>query len=503
MTMQDYVAKFNENDVELYQNELPNSRVPNWMQANIPVFACSDKTIEETYYFRYWTYRKHIRKTPEGHVVTEFLPTVPWSGQYNAIVCPVAHQINEGRWLADRSFLHDYIRHFAFGDPELTKVYLYQNGFISAVCDYVLSFGELVFGEELFPALLSQYEFLKQKHATEYGLYWCIDNYDGMEYSISGNGLRPTINAYLCGDAYELSRLAEALHKANLAESLMNEHLSLKKAINETLWNKADAFFETVHAESQSDAPDFDFKDAAHHVKEAIGFVPFAYHAADADKVAAFRYLEDPSCFAAPFGPTTADQSHPLFNKNPVDHECLWDGPSWPYATTQILDAMIAVLKASPTPSFSPESFVRLLRQYASCHYRDENGRRLNWIDENLDPFTGQWLARKILLTADWVNRNEFIPERGKDYNHSAFCNPVISGLCGITLESAGDDKVRLRILPQLDDSITAFSLEHLKIKGHDLCLYYDAACSASSMLLKVDGTAYPIISKDFSLILG
>ena len=57
----------------------------------IPLFDVSDKTIEEIYYFRWHTYCKHIKETPEGFVITEFLPDVPWAGKYNTISCPAGH----------------------------------------------------------------------------------------------------------------------------------------------------------------------------------------------------------------------------------------------------------------------------------------------------------------------------------------------------------------------------------------------------------------------------
>ena len=56
------------------------------------------------------------------------------------------------------------------------------------------------------------------------------------------------------------------------------------------------------------------------------------------------------------------------------------------------------------------------------------------WIDENLNPDTGDWISRTRL--AVWKN-GTWDPEkggieRGKDYNHSTFCDLVISGLFGV-----------------------------------------------------------------------
>jgi hypothetical protein len=80
--------------------------------------------------------------------------------------------------------------------------------------------------------------------------------------------------------------------------------------------------------------------------------------------------------------------------------------------------------------------FYRLLKQYASSH-------RLNptdpstplWIDENMNPDTGDWISRtRLSLWSDsggW-DKGKGDEERGKDYNHSTFCDIVISGLFGV-----------------------------------------------------------------------
>ena len=62
---------------------------------------------------------------------------------------------------------------------------------------------------------------------------------------------------------------------------------------------------------------------------------------------------------------------------------------------------------------------------------RIENGNIVPWIDENLNPFTGDWISRTRLKT--WENgtwsKGKGGVERGKDYNHSTFCDLIISGL--------------------------------------------------------------------------
>ena len=104
----DYVDDFNDCDEELYPQAVPNAEAFDFLEENIPLFECPDPLIERTYYFRWWTYRKHIKNTPDGFVITEFLPRVPCAGKHNTINCPAGHQFYEGRWLHDRKYLDDY-----------------------------------------------------------------------------------------------------------------------------------------------------------------------------------------------------------------------------------------------------------------------------------------------------------------------------------------------------------------------------------------------------------
>ena len=100
-----YIESFNRQDQELYPRFIPNRGAWDFLSQNIPWFDCPDKELELTYYFRWWTFRKHIKQTPQGFVITEFLPDVSWAGKYNTINLTAPVHINEGRWLRDRRFV--------------------------------------------------------------------------------------------------------------------------------------------------------------------------------------------------------------------------------------------------------------------------------------------------------------------------------------------------------------------------------------------------------------
>ena len=79
--LKNYVDRFNKNDNELYKQFISNDESFEFLNKNIPMIDLPNKEIEETYYFRWWTYRKHIKNTDDGFVITEFLPKVFWSGK--------------------------------------------------------------------------------------------------------------------------------------------------------------------------------------------------------------------------------------------------------------------------------------------------------------------------------------------------------------------------------------------------------------------------------------
>ena len=65
------------------------------MTAVFPQFISSDKELNITYNYRCELYNRHIKETPAGHVISEFLPDVPWAGIYNTISCAAMHHFRD------------------------------------------------------------------------------------------------------------------------------------------------------------------------------------------------------------------------------------------------------------------------------------------------------------------------------------------------------------------------------------------------------------------------
>src|SRR5215213_9169090 len=66
-----YVDAFNAADVEDVVNHVPNAGACAWIRENVPLFECPEPEFERVYYYRWWTFRKHLKRTPSGFVLTE------------------------------------------------------------------------------------------------------------------------------------------------------------------------------------------------------------------------------------------------------------------------------------------------------------------------------------------------------------------------------------------------------------------------------------------------
>ncbi|MBM3878433.1 MAG: hypothetical protein FJ387_01750 [Verrucomicrobia bacterium] len=108
----------------------------------------------------------------------------------------------------------------------------------------------------------------------------------------------------------------------------------------------------------------------------------------------------------------------------------------WARHLVQPNAALLAnLLNGPPQEHISVRDYFATLKTYAKSHrFTRDDGRVVPWIDENLNPFTGDWISRtrlKAWKDGTW-DTGKGGPERGKDYNHSTFCDLVIRGLVGL-----------------------------------------------------------------------
>jgi len=464
-----YVESFNSTDHTHFGQAISNEKAAAWMTKNVPLFECPDKEIEEIYHFRWWTFRKHIAQTPDGFVITEFLPKVSWSGKYNTISCPAGHHFREGRWIRDERYLDDYAV-FWFRKGGAPRRYSFWAA--DSVYQNALALGDFSRATDLLPDLVANYEEWEKARLEPDGLFWQIDDRDGMEVSIGGSGhrgqgKRPTVNSYLFGDARAISAIAGRAGKTEVAAKYAEEAEHLKRLVMEKLWDDDAKFFKVLPRDEPAKLVD---------VRELHGFTPWYFNLPEPGKgyEVAWKQLMDPKGFHAPFGPTTAEQRHPKFRISYTGHECQWNGPSWPFATSITLTALANVLNDYPQQAVTSEDYFEMLKIYTKSHrLKRDDGTVVPWIDENLNPDTGDWIVRtrlKAWKNGTW-NPDKGGVERGKDYNHSSYCDLIITGLVG--LRPRADDTVEVNpLLPE--NTWDYFCLDGVPYHDRLLTILYD-----------------------------
>jgi hypothetical protein len=441
-----------------------------WIAANIPLFDSSDKRFEEMYYFRWYAWEKHLVKTPRGYVITEWLPKPEAAdGLYGALPDAAPFHLGEARWLRTGEIAADDARLWAEPEAGARK---YSFPWAASVRSVTLATGDESLGTSLVDTMIANYEAWEASQFDRaVGLFWSIDTRDAMEKSISGDGYRPTLNSYMVGEARAIAAFARAAGKTAIAKEYEAKADGLEQEIEARLWNPKDRFYEVISpARDSTIRLEKKFKDNGtalqfSGVRELIGYTPWEHFDPPPSHDVAWKQLFDKDGFAGQYGPTTAERRSPRF-RFASDDQCTWNGPSWPYATTQTLLALANLLNGPAQDDVGKQQYYELFSNYVlSQHLKLADGKVIDWIDEDLDADTDEWVAKDILIA-----KNKQVG-RGNYYNHSGFSDPLITGLIG--LRPRADN--RIEIHPLLPTGVWRyFALDGLPYHGHLLAIVYD-----------------------------
>jgi len=470
-----YVEYFNRMEDENIVQAIPNDKSWEWMEENIPFFACPQDNFEEMWYFRWWSFRKGIQATPDGYVINEFLVNRTYADKYNMIACAIGHHINEARWLHDSRYIDEYLHIWYRGNQgqpmnrlhkfsSWTPYALYNRYLVNRDADWIL---------DMLPDLDRDYLYWENAQRWENGLYWQGDVQDGMEESISGGrkikNARPTINSYMYGNAVALCKLyrlqAERTSDENIkaaslkkADEYRARATRLRTLIQKHLWNTNQQFYETRRVKDNQLA----------NVREAIGYMPWYVEMPDGnillkksalndtlstrDYEIAWKQVLVEKGFLAPYGLTTAERRHPQFRTHGVG-QCEWDGAVWPFATSQTLTAMANVLNDYRQEYVTKADYYRLMNLYVESQYK----RGRPYIGEYLDETTGYWIKGD--------------QERSRYYNHSTFADLIITGLIG--LRPRPDESIEIN--PLIPEEVWDwYCLDNVHYNGHTITILWD-----------------------------
>ncbi len=447
------------------------NRDSEWYKQNIPFFDSPDADIDATYYYRWELITRHlVYGSPEtGYTFTEFMDRPGWSGRYGAISCAAGHHLYETRWLRNPRIAEDYARYWV--KTEGAQPRNYSAWIADGVWALYKVHADRDFATSMRNGLIENYKGWEREHFdANNGMFWQTGMADGMETNINSRqtedwfagaqGYRPTLNSYMYADANAITGISKLMGDSASAGEYSRKAASLKQKVQSMLWDKRRGFFLHMFRHDEKDGikgltRTYDSGKYAgnEHGREEIGFVPWEFNLPDAGYESAWKYLMDPEYFYSPYGPTVTERHDPLFliSKNC----CVWSGQSWPYATTQTLEAMGNLLHDYIQAVVTKADYFKLLKVYTLTQRK--KGRP--YIAESANPDTGSWEG------SDSFNHSEH-------YFHSGYINLIITGLMGLRPQEGN----KLELDPIIPDSWEYCALDRVPYHGHLLSIIWDKA---------------------------
>jgi hypothetical protein len=461
-----------------------------WYLNRIPLFESSDPTVTDVYYYRWSIFRAHQRDLgANGYISTEFLNDVGWQTEpWASLNDATGFHILEGRWCRDRRFKEDYST-FMYSSNSNTRQF--SESMAAAIWQGYLVDGVAGDAYSRLDAMQSVYNAWTDAYDTSKYLYYVEPLRDATEYTISsidttngkdgftgGLSFRPSINSYQYGNARAIASLAALKGGMQSTVDWYNHRASsIKSNVQNSLWNSTFQHFIDRYQVNNTFVRYWDFIRG----RELVGYVPWTHDLPDdtTSYAQSWKHILNSSQLAGSHGLRTVEPSYQYYMRQyryeGTQPECQWNGPAWPFQTTQVLSGLANFLdhysKGSTTGIITKSDYITILNQYAKLHYNPERGGILD-LEEDYYPDTGYPIVGL---------------KRSPHYFHSGFVDLVLSGLVGI--RPSADDV--LEVNPLADASITYFRADQILYHGHNVSIQWDADGSHygnAGLQVEIDG---------------
>jgi F5/8 type C domain len=477
-----------------------------WFLDNIPFLEIDDTEIQQVYYYRWKLFRSHVRQIgAEGATVTEFLGNVSWARQpYSDLNDSASFHLNEGRWLRDPAIVDSLIDHLYTGGGN-------DRHFSESIAAATL--GTTLVTGDAAPAIrhLDTMQYIFNEWDDHFdrrrNLYWIDPISDATEYTIAsidasgagftdhpesderdngftkGYAYRPSINSYQFGNARAIATIAKLAGEPEVAADYTRRAEAIRNATLTQLWNPEFEHFTDRYQRSTKYVKAGEFVRG----RELVGYTPWLFElppdSGDTKYSDAWRHALSAQELRGAYGLRTVEPTYARYmvqyryDKLSGKPECQWNGPSWPFQTSQTLTGLANLLNDYSQTTITRADYLRILRQYTHQHFLASGGLDL---EEDYNPDTG---APIVGLA------------RSHHYNHSTYADLILGGLIGIRPRE--DNTLEVNPLLPVDGdagvrAIRYFAVQDLAYHGHKVSVIYDQDGSrygvGKGMSLFVDG---------------
>lgn len=427
-----------------------------FFEHSIPRFTCSDKGLEELYGFRWFL----LKFSTTGGNLGYFKYPVVLEGRqaYQTYCCYsapfMALDIN---WAIDPAIGYGHIAnmiHAAYEDgrfpwytsPRTNRVKVHHHSRTGlsllpyAAWRHYLIHGDKEMLREVYEGMKKNVEWwIADRDADGDGLF-VIDNQleTGMDDLFRWGSENATLRydavdatSYAYANLSAVSNMAKVLTKGTDAKYLKDYANKTKEALNSLLWDDKDKCWRDRHP----------VRKELSRMLCITTFYPFFAGIGEYEHLGVFRkHLLNPDEFWLPYPVPALSKDDPHFNPT-----AFWEGPSWPAATSHVIEAFATSVKNFDR-TLLPEAS-RLLNRAARNHLQT----RADFY-ERYNPITGAPLSHF------------------RDYMHSWWIDIIIRHVVGF--EPREDGRIEMDPLPL---NLRYFSLEHVSYQGRDITIVWQS----------------------------
>lgn len=462
---------------------------PQWYLDNIPFVDFPDPMVQQIYYYRTSVLKRHLAYTHQGHgwIFTEFIQPVPWASKFQTIPDSAPHQIMEGRWLRDPSYVKDVIQTYTRGGVETIAGVTYTHYLHDSFLEAAEAIGDIDFLTSQLDGMIHMYYLWNSTQDNRTGLYHRTPLSDAQEFSLPGyvvggpNGgmvqnwdapdndydtiwlgpetYRISFNAFMVANARSISQVASLVGNSSLADLWNTTATTLYGNMERLMWDDDLQFWIDVIQMNNIRAVG----------RQLIGLYPYRFGVGtEQSRIPGIEATLNEDVFVSEFGPTTLSQQNPYFtaDKN-ITYCCLWNGQSWPFSTCVYLGTLARLARENQSSVATAEFFQQEFMTYTRTHYDHDQPA----IFEVHYPEMNAWSG--------------YTQNHSEHYLHSTYIDNVFTNLLGI-VPSLSDT---LQVMPLVPSNWSYFAVENLPYHG-----------SLLSMLWDEDGSHYTNVSHSAGL---